>query len=53
MSRATMLDPHPEEENVDNVENEANEIQQELRLLSNLNRRNLTTMSQRSTVVNL
>jgi len=29
MSRATMLDPQPEEENVDTLENEANEIQQE------------------------
>ena len=28
MSRATMLDPHLEEENVDNVETEANEIQE-------------------------
>ena len=29
MSRATMLDPQPEEENVDAIENEVNEIQQE------------------------
>jgi len=29
MSRAMMLDPQPEEENVDTLENEANEIQQE------------------------
>jgi hypothetical protein len=29
MSRAQMLDPQPEEENVDAIENEANEIQQE------------------------
>ena len=29
MSRATMLDPQPEEENVDNIENEVDEIQQE------------------------
>ena len=29
MSRATMLDPQPEEENVDTIENEVNEIQQE------------------------
>ena len=29
MSRAQMLDPQPEEENVDTIENEANEIQQE------------------------
>ncbi len=29
MSRAMMLDPQPEEENVDTIENEANEIQQE------------------------
>ncbi len=28
MSRATMLDPQPEEENVDTIENEAEEIQQ-------------------------
>ena len=30
MSRATMLDPQPEEENVDAIENEVNEIQQEV-----------------------
>ena len=29
MSRATMLDPQPEEENVDTIENEVDEIQQE------------------------
>jgi hypothetical protein len=29
MSRATMIDPQPEEENVDAIENEVNEIQQE------------------------
>ena len=29
MSRAQMLDPQPEEENVDAIENEADEIQQE------------------------
>ena len=29
MSRATMLDPQPEEENVDAIENEVDEIQQE------------------------
>ena len=28
MSRATMIDPHVEDENVDNVEPEANEIQE-------------------------
>ena len=28
MSRATMTDSHPEEDNVDNVESEANEIQE-------------------------
>ena len=28
MSRATMVDPHLEEENVDNVETEVNEIQE-------------------------
>ena len=28
MSRATMIDTHPEEDNVDNVESEANEIQE-------------------------
>jgi hypothetical protein len=30
MSRATMLDPQPEEENVDTIENEAEETQQEV-----------------------
>ena len=29
MSRATMLDPQPEEDKVDTIENEAEEIQQE------------------------
>ena len=29
MSRAMMLDPQPEEENVDTIENEVDEIQQE------------------------
>ena len=29
MSRATMLDPQPEEENVDAIENEVDEIQQQ------------------------
>ena len=32
MSRAQMLDPQPEEENVDTIENEVNEIQQEQKL---------------------
>ena len=30
MSRATMIDPQPEEENVDTIENEVDEIQQEV-----------------------
>ena len=29
MSKAMMLDPQPEEDNVDTIENEVNEIQQE------------------------
>ena len=31
MSRAMMLDPQPEEENVDTIENEVDEIQQEVK----------------------